>query len=367
MKDEEVRRTAFTPYIPAGVDHAAQPFELLFQLPRAGTGGRYDLPLDDIPRVIDPVAAARPAFRFVIDAEPPFADGHLPETLAYSLRRGVRCVLRFRGEPSEVDLALAASHGVDEFEPCVDALDPACRRTLLRLAEGRFRVGLRFALSGANLTVLGLALDAARETGCDRFTVVFPATRAEAGLLSATDVEDAFNFLYQALCAEDLFIDTDRAPHFRRFILERLIDERRRFGRPPVKKIYLPGIRLAMQDTLPLLRAPEWLKSDPAMKTHGLSAGDGLLCVARDGRILPSEAFPLDAGNVHTNDPLEVYRESTLFRDLRSRRRVKGKCRACAYLNVCGGSRERAWHYGGDPYLEEPLCGYLYHGGLARL
>lgn len=366
MKDEDSRKEAFEPYMPYAADLSAQPFEVRFRLPRAGKPGLFDLPLDDIPRVIDSVAAFRHPYRFTLESEPPFSDGFLVETLAYSLRRGVTPVVSFRGEPAEADLALVSSHGVREVEFTADAIDDAFQRTLLRLAEGRFRAGLRYALGARNVTRLGLALEAACEYGVRRFTALFPADRSEAGAFSATDAEDVFNFLYAVLVETDVFIDTERAPHFRRFILERLIEERRSFGRPPVRKIYMPGLHLAMQDTAPLLRAPEWLKSDPAMKTHGIAAGDGMVFVGRDGRIHPAEAFPADAGNVKTNDLLEVYRASTLFRDLRSRRQVKGKCRGCAYLHVCGGCRERAYHYGGDAFLEEPLCAFSFQARMKR-
>ena len=37
---------------------------------------------------------------------------------------------------------------------------------------------------------------------------------------------------------------------------------------------------------------------------------------------------------------------------------LEGKCGACEFRNVCGGSRARSFAVYGSPFAEDPLCPY---------
>ena len=54
----------------------------------------------------------------------------------------------------------------------------------------------------------------------------------------------------------------------------------------------------------------------------------------------------------------DVYRTSPLFTGLRDHDRLTGRCGACEFAPVCGGSRSRAYALAGDPYAEDPWCSY---------
>ncbi len=73
----------------------------------------------------------------------------------------------------------------------------------------------------------------------------------------------------------------------------------------------------------------------------------------------PSGFLPLGAGNVRRRPLTEIYRTSALFTGLRDPDRLGGRCGACEFRRVCGGSRSRAYGVTGDPYAEEPWCGYV--------
>jgi len=75
--------------------------------------------------------------------------------------------------------------------------------------------------------------------------------------------------------------------------------------------------------------------------------------------VYPSGFLPESAGNVRETDPKTIYRESDLFERLRDRDGLKGKCGACPFKHVCGGSRSRAYAYTGDPLAADPLCPYV--------
>ncbi|WP_135363817.1 TIGR04053 family radical SAM/SPASM domain-containing protein [Halosimplex halophilum] len=88
-------------------------------------------------------------------------------------------------------------------------------------------------------------------------------------------------------------------------------------------------------------------------------AGDGFAFVSHTGEVYPSGFLPKSAGTVPEDHVAEVYRESELFTALRDRDELRGKCGACPFRNVCGGSRSRAYAHTGDPLASDPLCGYV--------
>jgi radical SAM protein with 4Fe4S-binding SPASM domain len=84
--------------------------------------------------------------------------------------------------------------------------------------------------------------------------------------------------------------------------------------------------------------------------------------VSHTGDIYPSGFLPESTGNVREVDPVDVYREDDLFGRLRDRDELRGKCGACEFRHVCGGSRSRAYAHTGDPLAADPLCPYVPDG-----
>ena len=101
----------------------------------------------------------------------------------------------------------------------------------------------------------------------------------------------------------------------------------------------------------------------------GVTAGDGFAFVSHVGEVYPSGFLPRAAGNVREDSVVDVYRESDLFRSLRDPDALRGKCGACSFRGVCGGSRSRADATTGDPLAADPLCAHVpegYEGPLPR-
>ncbi|MFB6270379.1 MAG: radical SAM/SPASM domain-containing protein, partial [Halobacterium sp.] len=72
--------------------------------------------------------------------------------------------------------------------------------------------------------------------------------------------------------------------------------------------------------------------------------------------------FPKSAGDVREESVVDVYRHSDLFEQLRRKDDLRGKCGACEFRHVCGGSRSRAFAATGDPMGSDPLCEYVPEG-----
>ena len=175
---------------------------------------------------------------------------------------------------------------------------------------------------------------------------VVPTGRARpADLTSPEEVESVFHRLYDLSKTAPFDIKTTAAPHYRRVVMQRQREERRAAAPHESPTAMRPGVGFSL--------------SDGVGRARGVNEGDGFVFVSHTGEIYPSGFLPVSAGNVRKDDLIDVYRTHELFRALRDRTRLKGKCGACEYRFVCGGSRARAYAMTGDWLESDPSCAYL--------
>jgi len=96
----------------------------------------------------------------------------------------------------------------------------------------------------------------------------------------------------------------------------------------------------------------------PVAHGAGVRDGNGVMFVSHTGDICPSGFLEISAGNARADDPVAVYRDAALFRDLREPDGFGGRCGRCEFRLPCGGSRARAYAASGDLLGEDPLCTY---------
>jgi radical SAM protein len=99
-------------------------------------------------------------------------------------------------------------------------------------------------------------------------------------------------------------------------------------------------------------------------RSWNIRDGAGIMFVSHVGDVYPAGFLPIPVGNVRVDDPVHLYREAPLFRQLRDPDQFKGKCGQCEFRIICGGSRARAFAATGDPLESDPLCPY--QPGTAR-
>jgi radical SAM protein with 4Fe4S-binding SPASM domain len=80
--------------------------------------------------------------------------------------------------------------------------------------------------------------------------------------------------------------------------------------------------------------------------------------ISHVGNVYPSGFLPIHAGNVRETPLADIYRNAPIFKSLRDTSKLEGKCGACEYKEICGGSRARAYAVTGDPLAQEPCCIY---------
>lgn len=160
-------------------------------------------------------------------------------------------------------------------------------------------------------------------------------------LLDADEFEGVFEKIYQLSKSASFDIKTTEAQHYRRFVVQQRTAERRAGTSHAEAEKATDGIG----------RAP-----------RGLNDGKGFVFISHTGEVFPSGFLPLTAGNVRQQSLSTIYRESPLFVDLRDTSKLEGKCGACEFKEICGGSRARAYALTGNPHGEEPCCAYIPRG-----
>ena len=158
-------------------------------------------------------------------------------------------------------------------------------------------------------------------------------------LISSEEFEQVFEKLHQTSQRVKFDIKSTEAQHYRRFLLQRRTEEKRK-GNVPSNS---PMIGTSTPDGIG--RAP-----------RGINDGKGFVFVSHLGEVFPSGFLPISAGNVRKQSLADLYRNSPLFVGLRDTANLKGKCGECEFREVCGGSRARAYALTGDMFAEEPRC-----------
>ncbi len=160
-------------------------------------------------------------------------------------------------------------------------------------------------------------------------------------LLSAEEFEQVFAKLYSLSRTASFDIKTTEAQHYRRYVLQQRVAARKAgSAETPAARVY---------DEIG--RAP-----------RGLNDGKGFVFISHTGEVYPSGFLPVSAGSVRRLPLATIYRESPLFHDLRNADRLEGKCGACEFRQICGGSRARAYALTGNPFGQEPCCAYVPRG-----
>jgi AdoMet-dependent heme synthase len=165
-----------------------------------------------------------------------------------------------------------------------------------------------------------------------------------AAPLSPAGHEDVCHFLYDA-SAYGLIVRTVEAPFFRRIV------QARRAGAPaPASPLYQK-----LSADLTGLLGPA--TRPPSAHTAPTRDGKGIVFIAHDGQVYPAGFLPLSLGSIRARPLAGIYRDDPLLKAIRAAQ-FAGRCGACKYADLCGGSRARAYAATGDPLGEDPACPY---------
>jgi radical SAM protein len=286
------------------------------------------------------------------------------ELIEYGFQLGLRMAVTPATTPLATPEAIQSfkSAGISRLAVSLDGSTPAIHDAFRRV-DGSFDWGIRIleecrriGLSTQVNTVIGrhnvddfdnLAALMTR-LGIVFWEVFFlvPTGRAKPGdVASAEEFEQIFHKMYDLSKTAPFDIKATAAPQYSRVIMQRQVAERRAGEREEAPDPMTGGVMFSL--------------SDGIGRARSVNDGDGFMFISHTGEIMPSGFLPLAAGNLRHDDLVRVYRESPVFKSLRDRTQLKGKCGICEYVKVCGGSRARAYAMTGDYHAAEPFCAHV--------
>ncbi|HBG74960.1 MAG: hypothetical protein A2X25_07340 [Chloroflexi bacterium GWB2_49_20] len=280
----------------------------------------------------------------------------LNELIAYASRKGLRCSLTPTATalPTSKRLEQVKEAGIRRIALSLDAPSPkvhddfrkvpgSWQRTmeiLHRAQEVGLSVQVNTTVSKHNVDILAEMVPFIQEVNAVQWSVFFlvPTGRAmREQMITAEQHEQTFNWLYDLSQKASFDIKGTAAPMYRRVVIER---KRAEAGDQPIT---FQGAGFQYADGL-------------NRPTRGVNDGNGFLFISHIGEIQPSGFLPITAGLVRENDVVDVYRNHPIFRELRDYSKLKGVCRTCQYIDVCGGQRGRAYGITGDYMQSDPAC-----------
>ncbi|MFJ3820712.1 TIGR04053 family radical SAM/SPASM domain-containing protein [Streptomyces nodosus] len=337
---------------------------------------------DRHPRELDTAAAkdllhqvaafGQPAPLFVITGGDPFQRPDLLELIRYGEEAGVRVAVSPSGTPTltpdrlravhqagAVGLSLSLDGSTAELHDGFRGVPGVFRWTLDAWDTARalgMKVQINTTVARHNLLDLPDIVRLVAEHGAMLWSAFFlvPTGRGRRlGVLTAAEAEDVLNFVHDV--GLTVPAKTTEAHHFRRVALQRKVLAE--LGEDHVAVLGLGPLYRQLRD-----RAAELGLNAGGRRARrpplDVNAGRGFVFISHTGTVHPSGFLPLGAGSVRERPLPEIYRTSELFTGLRDADRLRGRCGACEFRRVCGGSRSRAYGVTGDPYAEEPWCGY---------
>ena len=280
------------------------------------------------------------------------------DLIAYATQNGLRCSLTPTATalPTPQKLARAKDAGIRRIALSLDAPSaevhdafrqvPGSWERTMGILHNAQSVGLsaqvNTTVSTYNVHLLEQMVPFIKEVNAVQWSVFFlvPTGRAQVErMISAAEHERVFNWLYDLSKTASFDIKVTAAQMYRRVAIQR-------------RKSEMHGAAVTFQG------AGFQYADGLDRPTRGVNDGNGFLFISHTGDIQPSGFLPVTAGNVRTDDVVEVYRHAQIFTDLRDLKKIKGKCGACEFLDVCAGNRGRAYGVTGDYLASDPACVY---------
>lgn len=286
------------------------------------------------------------------------------ELVEYAKGKGIPVALSPSVTPMLTDEAIAriASSGINAVSISLDGAKaethenvrgipghfPKTLEAIKRLKAAGLTVQINTTVMRDNVDEMADIAQILVDLGCDIWEVFFlvhVGRGVASGALTAEEHEDVCNFLWDA-SHYGFIVRTVEGPFFRR-----VVKERREGGEGPDTELYH---RLAGE-----LAAKGMLTKDrPSAHTAATRDGKGIVFIAYDGEVYPAGFLPLELGNVRDKPLAEIYRDTPVLKDIRAAN-FSGRCGACEYSDLCGGSRARAWAETGDVLGEDSACMYM--------
>lgn len=330
---------------------------------------------------------------FVFTGGDPLKRADIYELIEYASTKGVKVALTpsatplltreaiFRmKEAGLVRLGISLDGSTPEIHDTFRGLPGAWARTIEAIGwanEAGLPIQVHTTVSRHNAHDLDNLVNLFEKLAIVMWNVFFlvPVGRGQvADLLSGEEFEEIFGKLYELSRRASFQIKTTEAMHYRRYLLQHNLEERKMGGHPGGHPETLAIGPLAATSAHPhaTLQTAEALAHTyeagaPTTDTHArnigwatrrVNDGKGFVFISHIGDVYPSGFLPIHAGNIRQQPLREIYRNAPIFRALRDSSQLEGKCGVCEYKEICGGSRARTFALTGNALASEPCCIY---------
>ena len=314
----------------------------------------------------------------VLSGGDPLVRDDVEELVAYGTDQGLRMTITPSGTRSLTDERIRdlADAGIQRMAVSLDGASPESHDAF-RGEAGSFTETIRAAHDAkaagvpiqVNTTVCAQTVgelptirELLEELGVVLWSVFFlvPVGRGQIlDPISPERAESVMAWLHEVNEEAPYGVKTTEAPMYRRVAAQRSAAQRSAAQRSAAQR---SAARADDEETTGEHGPTNGPPTGATGRRGGIVAGDGFCFVSHTGEVYPSGFLPESAGSVRETPVTELYRDSDLFRSLRDRDRLNGKCGACEFRALCGGSRSRAYATTGDPLESDPLCPYVPDG-----
>jgi radical SAM protein len=307
---------------------------------------------------------------FVFTGGDPLKRPDLYELIRYSAEKGVKVAVTPSATPlltreaifkmkdaGVVRLGISLDGSTPEIHDAFRGLPGAWARTIQAIewaGEAGLPIQVHSTISRHNAKDLDSLCALFEKLAIVMWNVFFlvPVGRGQLGdLLSGEEFEEVFGKIYELSHRVSFQIKTTEAMHYRRYLLQNNLQERRMGHGHPLAEAANHTYEAGAPASNAQARTASWA-------TRRVNDGKGFLFVSHMGNVYPSGFLPIHAGNIRETPLKEIYQNAPIFKALRDTSKLEGKCGACEYKEICGGSRARAYAVTGDPLAQEPCCIY---------
>jgi radical SAM protein with 4Fe4S-binding SPASM domain len=309
---------------------------------------RSELGTEECFKVVDELAAFAPEAVTILTGGEPLLRRDILEIARYASDKGLWVVVGTNGVRITANLArLLKENGVRGMALSLDATD-ATRHDAFRRVRGAWQN----TMDGARiLAAEGLPFIVQTTVGLHNASELRELAALAQGTVGAT----VWNLYFLVQSGRGQFM-TDLGRERYDAVLQDLHDIQQEYqGRMVVNAKCAPHAVRTLYERDP---------NSPLLRTYadgagGCPAGTHYMGLRPNGDMTPCPYLPAFGGNVRTERIADIWNDAPLFREIRRRDELGGRCGSCEFSSSCGGCRARAWATtGGELLAEDPLCSY---------
>jgi len=215
------------------------------------------------------------------------------------------------------------------------------------VAQGGFDIGIASTITKLNFEELEELIQFSKSLGANKFYAFNFIPTGRGKKIVDTDLtpeqrERMLNILYDHYEKEDMICMTT-SPQY-----GRVATMRGNLGKIPAAHRKIPTSHYSEAKGEKAKILAEFI--------GGCGVGRAYCSIQPDGIVTPCVFIPLPVGDLKLKSFYQIWHNSPILKEFRTRDDLEGHCGICEYRAVCGGCRARAYGYFGNYKAADPGC-----------